>query len=136
MRYFHNNVSYKEKSNSYLYYTTLSAKRQHFLQKTRRVFIPLRTYPRFRLKISGGRARYAAAALPLRNAPAGGENPSGFHPIVIPLVKPTPVLAEESAAGRQNTVMWRLCFPCGCAMPPHGGILPAVTMPDRGGMNT
>ncbi|MDR1231654.1 MAG: hypothetical protein LBK61_09665, partial [Spirochaetaceae bacterium] len=37
----------------------------------------------------------------------------------------TPILAEESAAGRQNTVMWRLCFPCGRAMPPHDGILPA-----------
>ncbi|MDR1230931.1 MAG: hypothetical protein LBK61_05970 [Spirochaetaceae bacterium] len=38
---------------------------------------------------------------------------------------PTPILAEESAAGRQNTVMRRLCFPSGCAMPPHDGILPA-----------
>jgi hypothetical protein len=37
----------------------------------------------------------------------------------------TPILAGESAAGRQNTVMWRLCFPFGCAMPPHDGILPA-----------
>ncbi|MDR1232221.1 MAG: hypothetical protein LBK61_12585 [Spirochaetaceae bacterium] len=37
----------------------------------------------------------------------------------------TPILAEESAAGRQNTVMRRLCFPCGRAMPPHDGILPA-----------
>jgi hypothetical protein len=35
MRYFHNNVSYKEKSNSYLYYTTFSAKRQPFLKKFR-----------------------------------------------------------------------------------------------------
>ncbi|MDR1231721.1 MAG: hypothetical protein LBK61_10000 [Spirochaetaceae bacterium] len=47
----------------------------------------------------------------------------------------TPILAEESAAGRQNTVMWRLCFPFGRAMPPHDGILPAVTMPDWGRMN-
>jgi hypothetical protein len=54
-------------------------------------------------------------------APAGGENPSGFHPVA----NPTPILAEESAAGRQNTVMRRGCFPCGCAMPPHDGILPA-----------
>ncbi|MDR1231061.1 MAG: hypothetical protein LBK61_06645 [Spirochaetaceae bacterium] len=67
---------------------------------------------------------------PLRGStPTGGENPSGFHPSV----KPTPILAGESAAGRQNTAMRRLCFPCGRAMPPHGGILPAVTMPDRGG---
>ncbi|MDR1232172.1 MAG: hypothetical protein LBK61_12335 [Spirochaetaceae bacterium] len=36
-----------------------------------------------------------------------------------------PILVEESAAGRQNTVMWRLCFPFGRAMPPHDGILPA-----------
>ncbi|MDR1231929.1 MAG: hypothetical protein LBK61_11090 [Spirochaetaceae bacterium] len=59
-----------------------------------------------------------AVVLPLRSAPAGGENPLGFHPFVIPLVKPTPILAEESAAGRQNTVMRRLCFPFGRAMPP------------------
>ncbi|MDR1229905.1 MAG: hypothetical protein LBK61_00745 [Spirochaetaceae bacterium] len=40
-------------------------------------------------------------------------------------MNPTLILAGESAAGRQNTVMRRLCFPCGCAMPPHDGILPA-----------
>ncbi|MDR1231552.1 MAG: hypothetical protein LBK61_09150 [Spirochaetaceae bacterium] len=58
--------------------------------------------------------------------PAGGENPKGFHPFFShPFVKPLPVLAERAAAGRQNTVMWRLCFPCGRAMPPHDGILPA-----------
>ncbi|MDR1232419.1 MAG: hypothetical protein LBK61_13580, partial [Spirochaetaceae bacterium] len=54
-------------------------------------------------------------------APAGGENPQGFHPFV----NTSPILAEESAAGRQNTVMRRLCFPFGRAMPPHDGILPA-----------
>ncbi|MDR1230655.1 MAG: hypothetical protein LBK61_04550 [Spirochaetaceae bacterium] len=32
---------------------------------------------------------------------------------------------RESAVGRQNTVMRRLCFPFGRAMPPHDGILPA-----------
>ncbi|MDR1230444.1 MAG: hypothetical protein LBK61_03460 [Spirochaetaceae bacterium] len=37
----------------------------------------------------------------------------------------TPILAGESAAGRQNTVMRRRCFPFGRAMPPHDGILPA-----------
>ncbi|MDR1232323.1 MAG: hypothetical protein LBK61_13095, partial [Spirochaetaceae bacterium] len=83
---------------------------------------------------------------PLRTAPAGGENPQGFHPgpcrgrkpagfssrcESFPDAKPvpdanlSPILAEESAAGRQNTVMWRLCFPFGRAMPPHDGILPA-----------
>ncbi|MDR1231125.1 MAG: hypothetical protein LBK61_06970 [Spirochaetaceae bacterium] len=66
-----------------------------------------------------------------RSAPAGGENPAGFSS----LCEPIPILAGESAAGRQNTVMWRLCFPFGGAMPPHDGILPAVTMPDRGGRN-
>ncbi|MDR1231758.1 MAG: hypothetical protein LBK61_10200 [Spirochaetaceae bacterium] len=66
--------------------------------------------------------------MPLR----GAKTQPGFHPFA----KPSPIPAEESAAGRQNTVMWRLCFPCGRAMPPHDGILPAVTMPDRGGMNT
>jgi hypothetical protein len=67
----------------------------------------------------------------MRSAPAGGENAARFHPFA----NLTPILAEESAAGRQNTAMRRLCFPCGRAMPPHGGILPAVTMPDRGEMN-
>ncbi|MDR1231704.1 MAG: hypothetical protein LBK61_09915 [Spirochaetaceae bacterium] len=69
---------------------------------------------------------------PLRSAPAGGENPSSFHPFAnhfrcesCPDLNTTPILAEESAAGRQNTVMWRLCFPFGRAMPPHDGILPA-----------
>ncbi|MDR1231862.1 MAG: hypothetical protein LBK61_10735, partial [Spirochaetaceae bacterium] len=59
--------------------------------------------------------------MPLRSAAARGENPSGFHPFA----NLSPILAEESAAGRQNTVMRRLCFPCGRAMPPHDGILPA-----------
>jgi hypothetical protein len=44
-----------------------------------------------------------------RSAPAGGENPLGFHPFVNFI----PILAEESA----------------------DGILPAVTMPDWGWMN-
>ncbi|MDR1230518.1 MAG: hypothetical protein LBK61_03845 [Spirochaetaceae bacterium] len=42
-----------------------------------------------------------------------------------PFANPTPILVEESAAGRQNTVMRRRCVPVGRAMPPHGGILPA-----------
>ncbi|MDR1232104.1 MAG: hypothetical protein LBK61_11995 [Spirochaetaceae bacterium] len=40
----------------------------------------------------------------LRSAPAGGENPSGFHPFV----KHIPGSGRESAAGRQNTVMRRV----------------------------
>ncbi|MDR1232399.1 MAG: hypothetical protein LBK61_13480, partial [Spirochaetaceae bacterium] len=66
--------------------------------------------------------------MPLR----GAKTLPGFHPFAnhfrcesCPDLNPTPILAEESAAGRQNTVMRRLCFPCGCAMPPHDGILPA-----------
>ncbi|MDR1231237.1 MAG: hypothetical protein LBK61_07535 [Spirochaetaceae bacterium] len=91
-------------------------------------------------KSSGGRARYAVAVLP-RTAPAGGENPSGFHPFAKHfLLESYPDSGRESAAGRQNTVMWRLCAPLhgkpfGRAMPPHDGILPAVTMPDWGRMN-
>ncbi|MDR1231695.1 MAG: hypothetical protein LBK61_09870 [Spirochaetaceae bacterium] len=61
-----------------------------------------------------------------RGTPAGGENPLGFHPFA----NLSPILVEGTAAGRQNTVMRWLCFPFGRAMPPHGGILPAVTMPD------
>ncbi|MDR1231526.1 MAG: hypothetical protein LBK61_09015 [Spirochaetaceae bacterium] len=51
-----------------------------------------------------------------RSAPAGGRKPSRvFIPsLVIPAFVLSPILAEESAAGRQNT----------------------VTMPDRGGRNT
>ncbi|MDR1229767.1 MAG: hypothetical protein LBK61_00030 [Spirochaetaceae bacterium] len=65
------------------------------------------------------------AVLP-RTAPAGGENPAGFHPFFShSFVKPLPVLVEGTAAGRQNTVMRRLCLPFGRAMPPHDGILPA-----------
>ncbi|MDR1230972.1 MAG: hypothetical protein LBK61_06175 [Spirochaetaceae bacterium] len=30
-------------------------------------------------------------------APAGSENPAGFHPIAMLIVKPIPILAEESA---------------------------------------
>ncbi|MDR1229938.1 MAG: hypothetical protein LBK61_00910 [Spirochaetaceae bacterium] len=43
-----------------------------------------------------------------------------------------PNSCRKSAAGRQSTPLWRLCFPFGRAMPPHDGILPAVTMPDWG----
>ncbi|MDR1230497.1 MAG: hypothetical protein LBK61_03740 [Spirochaetaceae bacterium] len=50
--------------------------------------------------------------LPLRSVPAGSENPLGFHPFV------DPILAGRSAEGRQNTPLWRLCFPCGRATPP------------------
>ncbi|MDR1231328.1 MAG: hypothetical protein LBK61_08000 [Spirochaetaceae bacterium] len=80
---------------------------------------------------------FCAGVVNYAECPAGGENPSGFHPFAnhfrletCPDVNLTPILAEKSAAGRQNTVMWRLCFPCGRALPPHDGILPAVTMPD------
>ncbi|MDR1230093.1 MAG: hypothetical protein LBK61_01690 [Spirochaetaceae bacterium] len=77
--------------------------------------------------------RHGRQNTPLRRtAPAGGENPQGFHPFAnhfrcesCPDLNHTPILAEESAAGRQNTVMRRLCFPFGRAMPPHDGILPA-----------
>ncbi|MDR1230506.1 MAG: hypothetical protein LBK61_03785, partial [Spirochaetaceae bacterium] len=59
--------------------------------------------------------------------PCGGRKPFGFSSRceTCPDLKPIPILAEESAAGRQNTVMRRLCFPFGRAMPPHDGILPA-----------
>ncbi|MDR1230348.1 MAG: hypothetical protein LBK61_02980, partial [Spirochaetaceae bacterium] len=66
-----------------------------------------------------------------RGLPLRGRKPAGFSSLLsfyprFALV-PSPILAEESAAGRQNTVMRRLCFPFGRAMPPHDGILPAVT---------
>ncbi|MDR1230455.1 MAG: hypothetical protein LBK61_03520 [Spirochaetaceae bacterium] len=59
--------------------------------------------------------------------PCGGRKPTGFSSLCesFPDANSSPILAEESAAGRQNTVMRRLCFPFGRAMPPHGGILPA-----------
>ncbi|MDR1231680.1 MAG: hypothetical protein LBK61_09795 [Spirochaetaceae bacterium] len=63
-----------------------------------------------------------------RTALPGAKTLPGFHPFVnhISLMRNiSPILVEGTAAGRQNTVMWRLCFPCGCAMPPHDGILPA-----------
>ncbi|MDR1232593.1 MAG: hypothetical protein LBK61_14475, partial [Spirochaetaceae bacterium] len=60
--------------------------------------------------------------MPLR----GAKTLRVFIPLrICPRCESIPVLAEESAAGRQNTVMRRLCFPCGRAMPPHDGILPA-----------
>ncbi|MDR1230427.1 MAG: hypothetical protein LBK61_03375 [Spirochaetaceae bacterium] len=85
------------------------------------------SYPDSGRGISGRQARYAGIALPLRSAPAGGENPAGFSSLceTCPFANHTPILAGESAAGRQNTAMRRLCFPFGRAMPPHGGILPA-----------
>ncbi|MDR1232100.1 MAG: hypothetical protein LBK61_11975 [Spirochaetaceae bacterium] len=54
-----------------------------------------------------------------RSAPAGSENPQGFHPFA----QLSPILAEIAAAGRQNTPLWRLCAPLhgkpfGRAMPP------------------
>ncbi|MDR1230398.1 MAG: hypothetical protein LBK61_03230, partial [Spirochaetaceae bacterium] len=70
------------------------------------------------LPLRGAKTRWVF--IPLRNI---------FDVKSCPFANSTPILAEESAAGRQNTVMWRLCFPCGRAMPPHDGILPAVTMP-------
>ncbi|MDR1230605.1 MAG: hypothetical protein LBK61_04300 [Spirochaetaceae bacterium] len=51
----------------------------------------------------------------------GAKTLPGFHPFV----KPIPNSGRKSAADRQNTVMRRLCFPFGRAMPPHDGILPA-----------
>ncbi|MDR1229941.1 MAG: hypothetical protein LBK61_00925 [Spirochaetaceae bacterium] len=38
-----------------------------------------------------------------RSAPAGSENPQGFHSFV----KPIPDSCRESAAGRQSTPLWR-----------------------------
>ncbi|MDR1231241.1 MAG: hypothetical protein LBK61_07555 [Spirochaetaceae bacterium] len=42
--------------------------------------------------------------------PCRGRKPFGFSSRCETC---PPILAEESAAGRQNTVMRRLCFPCG-----------------------
>ncbi|MDR1230357.1 MAG: hypothetical protein LBK61_03025 [Spirochaetaceae bacterium] len=56
--------------------------------------------------------------MPLR----GAKTLPGFHPFA----NTTPVLAGDSAAGRQNTVMRRRCVPIGRAMPPQDGILPAM----------
>ncbi|MDR1229879.1 MAG: hypothetical protein LBK61_00610 [Spirochaetaceae bacterium] len=75
--------------------------------KTRWVFIPLRIIPRFLPRISGvplrgaktfgfssrcesfpDSCRESAAGrqnTAMRSAPAGGENPTGFHPIVKPV---------------------------------------------------
>ncbi|MDR1230883.1 MAG: hypothetical protein LBK61_05730 [Spirochaetaceae bacterium] len=82
----------------------------------------------------GGRKPFGFSSSPCR-----GRKPAGFSSLLSFYSRfafvPSPILAGESAAGRQNTVMRRLCFPCGRAMPPHDGILPAVTMPDRGGRN-
>ncbi|MDR1230104.1 MAG: hypothetical protein LBK61_01755 [Spirochaetaceae bacterium] len=50
----------------------------------------------------------------LRSAPAGGENPQGFHPFA----NPTPILAGNQRHGRQSTPLRRLCFPFGRAMSP------------------
>ncbi|MDR1230921.1 MAG: hypothetical protein LBK61_05920 [Spirochaetaceae bacterium] len=47
-------------------------------------------------------------AFSARSAPAGGENPLGFHPF----------LPKDQRHGRQITPLWRLCFPFGGAMPP------------------
>ncbi|MDR1232044.1 MAG: hypothetical protein LBK61_11685 [Spirochaetaceae bacterium] len=48
--------------------------------------------------------------MPLR----GAQTLPGFHPFA----NLSPILAEESAAGRQSTPLRRLCFPFGRAMPP------------------
>ncbi|MDR1231642.1 MAG: hypothetical protein LBK61_09605 [Spirochaetaceae bacterium] len=57
--------------------------------------------------------------------PRGAQTLPGFHPFAnhircetYPLVKPIPGSSRESAAGRQSTPLWRLCFPFGRAMPP------------------
>ncbi|MDR1231100.1 MAG: hypothetical protein LBK61_06845 [Spirochaetaceae bacterium] len=69
-------------------------------------------------------ADYARSVVSPCAAPAGAKTLRVFIPLrIISDVNPTPILAEESAAGRQNTVMRRLCFPFGRAMPPHDGIL-------------
>ncbi|MDR1230305.1 MAG: hypothetical protein LBK61_02765, partial [Spirochaetaceae bacterium] len=65
------------------------------------------TYPRFWPRISG---------VPLR-----GRKPYGFSS----LRETYPDSCRKSAAGRQSTPLWRLCFPFGRAMPPQGGALPA-----------
>ncbi|MDR1231973.1 MAG: hypothetical protein LBK61_11320 [Spirochaetaceae bacterium] len=91
------------------------------------------SYPDSGRGISGRQAEYRHA-----ECPCGGRKPFGFsslcesYPVLnhfrcesCPVLNLTPILAEESAAGRQNTVMRRLCFPFGRAMPPHDGILPA-----------
>ncbi|MDR1231959.1 MAG: hypothetical protein LBK61_11250 [Spirochaetaceae bacterium] len=53
---------------------------------------------------------------------------SGFHPFVkhiSPMRNISPILVGNQRHGRQNTVMRRRCLPCGRAMPPYDGILPA-----------
>ncbi|MDR1230446.1 MAG: hypothetical protein LBK61_03470 [Spirochaetaceae bacterium] len=71
----------------------------------------------------------------MADCPCGGRKPYGFSSLreSVPdsLLSHPQFWPRNQRHGRQNTVMRRLCFPCGCAMPPHDGILPAETMPDR-----
>ncbi|MDR1230959.1 MAG: hypothetical protein LBK61_06110 [Spirochaetaceae bacterium] len=69
------------------------------------------------LKISGGQAEYRHA-----ECPCGGRKPVGFSSLCDNLSG----YCWKRRGGRQNTVMRRLCFPFGRAMPPHDGILPAT----------
>ncbi|MDR1232162.1 MAG: hypothetical protein LBK61_12285 [Spirochaetaceae bacterium] len=58
----------------------------------------------------------------LTECPCGGRKPAGFSS----LRGTSPQFwSKEQRHGRQSTPLWRLCFPCGCAMPPQGGALPA-----------
>ncbi|MDR1232363.1 MAG: hypothetical protein LBK61_13300, partial [Spirochaetaceae bacterium] len=55
-----------------------------------------------------------------RTAPAGGENPQGFHPFFKSFLRgASPRFWPRISGDGQNTVMRRLCFPFGRAMPPH-----------------
>ncbi|MDR1229909.1 MAG: hypothetical protein LBK61_00765 [Spirochaetaceae bacterium] len=100
--------------------------------QTLRVFIPLRIiFDANPTPILAGNQRGAGTLCGGRASPAeypcGGRKPFGFssHCASFPSCESYPDSSRESAAGRQNTVMRRLCFPCGRAMPPHDGILPA-----------
>ncbi|MDR1230047.1 MAG: hypothetical protein LBK61_01460, partial [Spirochaetaceae bacterium] len=94
-----------------------------------------RTAVRFHLNLPQGGfwGRRHWALLPAR-APAGGENPQGFHPFA------NSILAGKSAAGRQSTPLRRLCAPCiatpaGAQCRRKGVLCLPRTMPDWGKMN-
>ncbi|MDR1230190.1 MAG: hypothetical protein LBK61_02190 [Spirochaetaceae bacterium] len=54
------------------------------------------------------------------SAPAGAKTRWVFIPL-----RNSILFLPKISGNRQNTVMRRLCFPFGRAMPPHDGILPA-----------